>query len=564
MTPAHPSLDLPYPDQRDWTLPKLLADRARTHAEKTFLLDGDHPGESWTYGAMHEGAGRVGNGLAERGFAAGDRLAIMLHNCADFVVAWLGAAVAGVVEVPINVDFKGHFLEHVVRLTTPRGVVTSPALAPEFIATRAALPDDLRFFVVDDGGDVEATIAALAAAGWAAEGFDELRAGSAEPVGRDVGPGDLGAILSTSGTTGPSKGVMMSHAQLVFSAQSMVNVLRLTDADVLKLANPLFHGNAQFMTVIPALLVGAKLVLFERFSPSRFLPRVKEHGITAANLLGPMMDWIWRQPPSEDDAESSLRVVVSCPTPAAIAAGFKRRFGLEAINETFGQTEIGLPFLTPYGEPRPDGAVGLLVEEFFDARLVDPESGEEVAPGEMGELVVWPRLPWIIAGGYWAMPEAMAAASREGWFHSGDGLRRDEEGWYYFTDRMKDTLRRRGENISSFEVEEAILRHPAVAECAIVAVPAEFEGGEDEVKAVVVAEGAIDWEELVLWARDELPYFVVPRYWEAVEELPKTPTAKVRKATLREVGLTASTFDREAAGIEVGRTRRRGPGRRIS
>ncbi|HEX4668461.1 MAG TPA: AMP-binding protein [Solirubrobacterales bacterium] len=561
--PAHPPLRLPYPDRRDWTIPKLLADRARTHRDRPFVVDGDDPEQSWTYGEMAAVANSVGNSLVGRGFAAGDRLAIMLHNCTDFFAAWLGAAVAGIVEVPINVDYKGSFLEHVMGLTAPRGVVTSPALAPEFLASRAGLPDDLRFFVVDDGGDVEATIARLTAAGWAAENFDELLAGSPEPVDRDVYPHDLAAILSTSGTTGPSKGVMMPHAQLVFSGQSVVNVLRLGDEDVMQLANPLFHGNAQFMTVIPALAVGAKLVLFERFSPSRFLARIERHGITTANLLGAMMDWIWRQPPTEADAACSLRAVISCPTPASIAAGFQRRFGLEAIGETFGQTEIGLPFLTPYGRPRPDGAIGLPVEEFYEVALVDPETDEEVAAGEVGELVVRPRLPWIVSSGFWAMPEAMAAASRNMWFHSGDGLRRDERGWYHFTDRMKDTLRRRGENISSFEVEEALLGHPRVGECAIVAVPAEFEGGEDEVKAVIVFAEPVGWKELVGWAREKLPYFVVPRYWEAVEELPKTPTTKVRKAALREVGLTPATFDREAAGIEVSRSRRRGPGREV-
>jgi crotonobetaine/carnitine-CoA ligase len=185
--------------------------------------------------------------------------------------------------------------------------------------------------------------------------------------------------------------------------------------------------------------------------------------------------------------------------------------------------------------------------------ITDPETDDPVAPGQVGELVVRPKLPWTINSGYWGMPQATADARRNLWFHTGDALKQDTDGWFYFVDRIKDALRRRGENISSYEVEQAIQMHEAVAECAVVAIPSEYEGGEDEIKAVLVLKEPVSFEELIAWATGRMPYFIVPRYWETVEELPKTPSAKVQKGILRKAGLTSATFDREAAGITIGR-----------
>lgn len=561
MSKTYPELDLIYPDQESWTIPAILADRAKTHAGKTFIIDGEGPEADLTYDETHRLANSVANGLIEDGVEPGDRVGILLHNCPDFLLAWFGIAGAGAIEVPINVDYVGAFLEHAINLMGPKAMVVSTELAPRVVASRENLSQEMSFFVVGSGPELDAAIKQLNDAGWAAGPFDALKAFTDNSPEVEIKREDLGAILSTSGTTGPSKGVRMPNAQLVVSGILIANLGRMTDQDVFQLANPLFHGNAQFMTTIPAMLVGAPVVIFDRFSPSRFADRISKHGITVVNLLGAMMDWVWRQPRKDEDAEIPLRVVVSCPTPASIAPGFQERFGIEAIVECFGQTEIALPFLTPFGEERPAGAVGVPVDEYFDVRLVDPDTELDVEVGEVGELYVRNKLPWTINDGYWGMPDATLNATKNLWFHTGDGLKRDEAGWYYFTDRMKDTLRRRGENISSFEVEEAILQHPAIEECAVIAVPAEFEGGEDEVKAVMVSSSPPDMRDLVLWARERMPYFVVPRYWEFVDELPKTPSSKIRKSVLREVGLTDATFDREAAGIEVSRATQAAVGR---
>jgi carnitine-CoA ligase len=556
----HPQLTVVYESSERWTIPGVLADRARSHADAPFIVEGQGSRRSFTYAEVYSSAEAIAQNLTLRGFEAGDRLGIILDNCPEFILAWFGASLAGVIEVPVNVDYHGTFLEHAVNLTSPRGMVTSPRFVPTLLTSYSSLPRDMFFFIVpdlDSGSQDEAVaqaVVALSQGSWQAEAFTALMADRGRYRSR-VGPSDLASILFTSGTTGPSKGVMMPHSQMMFVGQEIVCAAQLTDADVLQLSNPLFHGNAQFMTTLPAVLAGASVVVFDRFSTTNFLGRVREHGITMCNLLGPMMDWLWHLPTTPSDQSNSLRCIISCPTPASIAESFGKRFGVDMITEVFGQTEICLPFMVPYGQPRPPSAVGLLVEEYFEVDLVNPESGEPVALGETGELLVRGKQPGILNCGYWGMADATRMAFRDGWFHTGDGLRQDQEGWYYFTDRMKDALRRRGENISSFEVEQALLRHEAVSECAVIAVPADFEGGEDEVKAVVVLRHEVDWSDMARWADEQLPYFVVPRYWEAVTALPKTPSSKVQKAVLRAVGVTPQTFDRVAANVETARHR---------
>lgn len=526
-------------------VPVILADRAGTHADKVYFREGEGRQRAWSYRQTFETANAIGHVLQERGYKPGDRLAIMMKNCPEYVMAWFGSAVAGIVEVPINPEYTGTFLEHSLNLMRPRGVVTTPSLVSAFVALAKNLPSTLEFFVVEDDDDVDVALAELRRAGWSAEPFDVLYGADKSPLAVPLRREDLGAIISTSGATGPSRGVMMCNAQLYFFAEQTKNVMRLTESDVMQLALPMFHGNAQLQTVYPALIVGASFVMYDKFSPTKFVSRVREAGITVANFVGVMMDWVWRLPATPADADHALRCILSAPTPAAIAADFRKRFGVQATPENFGQTEICLPFLAPYGEDRPAGAAGVLCEEFFEVRLVDPRTDEEVPIGKVGELVVRTKEPWLLTLGYWGMPQATADALRNQWFHTGDGLKRDEAGWYYFTDRIKDVLRRRGENISAFEVEQAVLAHPEVGECAVVAVPSEYRGGEDEVMAVMVLKGAVEQQEIIQWCAARMPRFLLPRYWRVVSELPRTPSKTIDKATLVKHGVIADTVDRE-------------------
>jgi len=230
-------------------------------------------------------------------------------------------------------------------------------------------------------------------------------------------------------------------------------------------------------------------------------------------------------------------------TASTIVEEFKERFAIEAFVDAFGLTETCAPIMSPYGVDRPAGAAGLQNKEWFDIRLVDPETDREVAIGEIGELVVRPVHPWTCSNGYYNMPGKTVEAWRNLWFHTGDALRRDEDGWYYFIDRYKDALRRRGENISSYEVEQALLVHPSVVEAAVIGVPADQDAGEDEVLAVVVVSASVDPQEILEWCTGRIPAFAIPRYLRIVDTLPKTPSAKVRKAVLRDQGIAEGTYD---------------------
>ncbi|MDC3377216.1 AMP-binding protein, partial [Candidatus Nanopelagicales bacterium] len=253
---------------------------------------------------------------------------------------------------------------------------------------------------------------------------------------------------------------------------------------------------------------------------------------------------IWKQERRDNDADNPVRCVFSAPTASSILDEFKARFDIEAFVEVFGLTETSAPILSPYGEARPAGAAGLVASDFFEIRLVDPDTDEEVSVGDVGELVVRPRHPWTCSMGYYGMPEKTAEAWRNLWFHTGDALRQDDDGWFYFVDRYKDALRRRGENISSYEVEQAVLAHPAVVECAVVAVAADVEAGEDEVMAVIVCPSGVQPSEIWDYCKGRIPEFAIPRFIRMVDSLPRTPSEKIQKSVLREEGITSDTHDR--------------------
>jgi crotonobetaine/carnitine-CoA ligase len=521
-----------FEDRQTWTVPWILRHRAQTHGDKVYL-EVPHQGARLTFAQTLAWAERIARGLIADGHSPGDRLLIMAPNSAETVMSWYGSALAGLVEVPINTAYSGSFLEHQVRTTAPSAVVVHTSLADRFQAGIDAYATVTHYYVTGEPADVPRAVARFHEMGHHARPFDELDADT------DAFPGvraqDLASIFFTSGTTGLSKGVMMSNAQMTFFADEGVSLTRLTENDTYMSVGPLFHGNSQFLAVYPALIAGARVVVRERYSASRWIDQIRDCGATVTNFVGVMLDWTWRQPGRADDSDNQLRCVWAVPTAPAIAEDFRRRFGFETFVENFGLTETSMPILCPYGVERPPGAAGLLVEDYFDVRLVDPDTDEEVPVGEVGELVVRAKLPWTMCGGYYNMPEKTAEVQRNLWFHTGDGLRRDADGWYYFVDRLKDAIRRRGENISSFEVEQAVIEHPHIAEAAAVAIPAAGEGGEDEVAVfVVAAEGTdLDEAEVRAWCERRLPRFAHPEVVRILDELPTTPSGKVVKADLR-------------------------------
>jgi crotonobetaine/carnitine-CoA ligase len=540
MTRTYNELVPIFTDPRTWTVGHVLRHHALTRPEATCLIAPEEA-VSITYGQIYDRARAIAGGFSAVGALRGDRVVVMAANSSRFIQTWLGCGLAGLVEAPINTAYQGDFLRHQVALAEARYVVTDDVFADRFAAIASDIPTVQAFFVIETGC-LATALSTLRSAGWQATPWEELlSADRVDPV--ELGPSDLASIFYTSGTTGPSKGVAMPHGQMYFFGQEVVSLQRVTSADTYLTTTPLFHGNAQFMAAYPALIVGARLVIRGKFSASRWVDQLRENQITVTNLVGVMMDFIWKQAPRDDDSDNQLRSVYAAPTASSIVGGFMKRFGLEAVVDAFGLTETCAPILSPYGEPRPPGAAGLLASDYFEVRLVDPETDREVPVGAVGELVVRYRQPWTCSLGYYGMPEKTVEAWRNLWFHTGDALRRDEEGWYYFIDRYKDALRRRGENISSYEVEQVILSHPSVIECTVLGVPAEVEAGEDEVLAVIVSDD-LDPAKLWAWCDGRLPAFAMPRFVRFVDAIPRTPSEKVRKSVLREQGITPDTHDR--------------------
>ena len=554
-----PPLRLTFPDRNDWVFSGILAHWARTAPDRPFLQFMEEP--PLTYGEVDREVTRLAHGVLALGVSRGDRIVIMLPNSIEFLLVWWAANRIGAIEVSVSTAYKGYFLEHVVNNSGAKVMVVASELLEQVRASEGKLPQLETLIVSSDRRAAPAQGPPFGRL--RIMPFEALHTRRADPPGVAVSPRDLCAIAYTSGTTGPAKGVMMPNAQCHFMAECVANLSRLTAADTYFVSTPLSHANAPLMQVYPALLAGARAVIWPRFSASEWVAQVRRVGATVTNLLGIMMDFIFRQPPRPDDRDHRLRLVLGQPAPAAIVEAFRERFGVERVLEYYGMTEIGVVTMMPFDAFR-RGSCGHAVSEWFDLRLADPETDEEVAAGQVGEMLVRPRVPWVFNQGYWGMPDRTAEALRNVWFHTGDGLRRDEDGYYYFVDRMRDAIRRRAVNISSFDVEAVMAEHPAVLACAAVGVPSEFAGGEDEIKACLVLRERADFtpEAFLAWCEERLPYFAVPRYVEVLAELPKTPSNKVQKYLLREAGVTSSTWDRVEAGYELAEEVRRGEERR--
>jgi crotonobetaine/carnitine-CoA ligase len=482
-----------------------------------------------TYGALDERSNRVARALADLGLRAGDRAALMAHNGPAAVEAWVGLTKAGIVEVPVNTAFRGDILAYQLAQSGARAVIVDAALAERVEAVRARVP--ALEHVIVTGEPYEALLAAA----------------EPEPPGVAVAPEDLSAILYTSGTTGPSKGAAMTHAANFRLARNTVAVMGYEPGEVLFTAFPLFHLNAKYTTVLAAMLVDGEVVMRDRFSASGFWDDCRAEGVTAFNYMGALLMMLFKQPERPDDADHRVRKAYGAPAPVTIFEDFQRRFGVRLV-EVYGSTELGIATANTIGDVR-IGSCGRAVD-CYEVRVHDAED-RPAAPGAEGEIVVRPREPHVMFEGYHDMPEATLRAFRNLWFHTGDRGRMDADGRLWFVDRMKDAIRRRGENISSWEVEKVLDSHPAVAEAAVVGVPSELT--EEEVLAIVVLKdgAALDPAALLDHCQPRLPHFAVPRYVRFAGALPKNPQQRIQKYLLREQGVTPDTWDREAHGYLV-------------
>jgi carnitine-CoA ligase len=512
--------------QGPWTMAAIVDDRAEKLGDRPAI----HTTEgSISYGELRRRAQHVAAQLASLGVQPGDRVATMQDATPDYVITWLGCAWAGAVEVPVNTEYKGQFLEHVLNESTASVLIVQARYVS--VVARIAAPGLRHLIVVgtpEHDVPVETTEHRLADAG----SFAPL------PMLRRR-EGDLLYILYTSGTTGLSKGVMHCNRSAMWTARVWRELAGLTVDDIGYSYLPIHHVTARSALIKACMIAGASCVVRERFSVTDFWADVRRYRATFTMYMGSVILFLTQQPERSGEVENTLRVAGGAACPPQLAAEFTRRFGTQLL-EVYGMTEVG----TVSGPRRGMGEPGTMGRPFehVEIRVVDADDNP-LPPNARGEIVIRPTEPYAIMQGYWQQPVATVEAWRNLWFHTGDIGMLNEAGDLTFVDRLKDAMRRRGENISSFEVERAVQAHPGVRECAAFAIKSD--ATEDEVMiAVVRHEGTeITAEALHAFCKDNMPRFAVPRFIRFIDGLPKTPTGRVQKHVLRDLGVTSDTFE---------------------
>ena len=518
----------------DWVITSVIQDRAERFANERAVtsVDGD-----LTYADLVDRASRVAGALAALGVEPGGRVATMLESTIDYMAAWHGIIWRGAVDVPINVEYKGVFLEHVLRDSGAKVLIMDGRWVDRLGAIELS---ELSHVVIvgEAAGDVPASLATHGFGG----ALDHDAAALIPRIDTD-----LTYIMYTSGTTGPSKGVVHNNRSSVHYIMPFVEGLDLHDDDVCYSMFPLFHQMSRSACVTTALWVGNEIVLRNGFSASGFWDDLADTGSTWMGYFGAVVQFLWLQEPGPQDRAHKVTRAFGSSAPIEILHAWEERFGV-TLYEVYGSTEIGLGSGLGSG-PRKVGTMGLPCRH-LEVQVVD-EHDNPVPAGEVGELLWRPRHPYAIFQGYWNRPEATVEAWRNLWFHSGDAGFVDDDGYVTFKDRIKDCIRRRGENISSFEVEEAVRQQPGVLEVAAYAVSSDIADTEEEVMVAVIPEesGPPDPGTLFTALCETMPRHTVPRYMRLVDSLPKTPTQRVRKFQLRKDGVTADAVDREALGI---------------
>ena len=527
-------LDLKNPEER--LLGRMLRRQAEQIPEADFLVS---DGQRLTFAEANHRACAAASGFRDRGIGAGDTVAFLMGSCPDFAVAALGLNKLGGIWVPTNTDYKGVWLEQSLVDSRATILVVDGDLLPK-LASLENLPFELLIVRGEDPGTLDLPRIPM----------EELFTGeSLEPDDHERHLGQTAAILFTSGTTGRAKGVMQSHNVWIYGAESTLDQLELRPGDAAYNCLPMYQSAAWVGNIFLALAGGIPCAMDPTFSAGNFWARLRHFGATVTITLGAMHIFLWQAEARPDDADNPLRAALMVPMPDAIEKPFRERFGIDTIIQAYGQSEA-MPILrrTPgtdwkanaLGEPHP----------LMEVRLLD-EHDNEVPSGEVGEIAIRTREPFVFFNGYFANAEATAAAFRNLWYHTGDLARRDEDGDYFFVDRRADYIRFKGRNISSFHVEAAANAHPSIRVSAAHGVPSAELESESELKICVVREPgkSLEPQELAEFINENAPYFFVPRYIEFLDELPMTPTSRVQKYKLRERGITSATWDARAAGF---------------
>jgi len=521
---------------------RLLHEATEKVPDQAFL---DFDGTSFTYAEVWSRAAAIAQGLRSTGVAKGDTVVSMLDNNSDSVAAWFGANMIGAIWVGINTALRGEFLRHVLADSGARVALCEADFVDRFVAVEGGVGTLERLVVRGD------EVPRNRAGGCAVESLAELCSGGGTAGPIEPTASDVSLLVYTSGTTGPSKGCVISHGYVVNLARRFLEQTDRCGDDLNWSPLPMYHFNLIGNTIAGTLMVQGTAAIAPRFSVSRFWPEIERTGARVVNLLGSMGALIAAMPDTPEMARchGQIRVVHGAPFPAELQQTWRERFGVRRVGGgTYGLTEA-VPLTTlRHGEPEAPGTSGRRNDRDFDVRIFDADD-RELPPREVGEIVARPRRPNVMFDGYWKQPESTVAATRDLWLRTGDLGMFDDDGFLHFVDRKKDYLRRRGENISSQELEATYIGHPAIADVAVHAVTSEL--GEDDVKVTaVLADGsALAPEELFEWSKERVPYFALPRYIEFREALPTSAVGKVLKHRLRDEGCTPSTWDRERADV---------------
>ncbi len=527
------------PGEEYHDLATLIRRKAQKNGDRPALK---FPHRTLSYAELDRASDRVAAGLAEAGVEAGNHVAALLYNQPEFPLLWFAAVKLGAVLVPLNTALKGDLLRYELDDCQARFLVLDPSLLSAYEPVRSSL-SLTREWVIEREDAPEDLPAGMSP-------WKEVLSAREPPATPPPRPSDPAAILYTSGTTGPPKGAVIPHEKYLTTAREIGRRSRLTPDSVLFTGLPLFHCNAQEMTTLAALLNDVTAAYEERFHASTYWETAARNGATHVSLLIAMVNILYKQPEKATDLGHGVRVALTAGATKEVWPKFESRFGVQII-ELYGMTECGCTTLMNPPDAIRVGSVGTPLG-FVEAQIVD-DHDEPVPPGTPGELLVRPREPFTMFLEYYRKPEKTVEAWRNLWFHTGDLMKQDADGYFYFLDRKKDVIRRRGENLAPYDVESVLNQHPSVFESVVVGVPAEV--GEEDVKAFIQLKPGlrVDPEELFRFAADRLPFFMVPRYVEFIAEIPKTANQKSQRYLLKGK-LTGRESDREALGIKLRRS----------
>lgn len=538
-----------YYDSDQRTIGQVLADKAESVGDRPFL---QYQGRVTSYALLEEMTNRYARGFAGLGIGPGDHVAMMMPNSPEFLFSLWGLGKLGAVAVPLNTSAKGELLSYFLSQSDSTALCVADSLVERAGAALGKAPAVRRVLVhAEQPGDWASALPAECAV--SDLGAFREAPSSPLPAASQVRASDPHLILYTSGTTGPSKGAVCPHSQGLAVGQQMATLNGYRPDDILYTCLPVFHGNALWYTVYAALWAEASVALYPHFSASRFWDQVRESRATVFNCLGAMANIIWQQPPSPRDRDHQVRIAMMVPTSRELCNGFKERYGI-SVTSVYAMTENCAVCVFGPDEPPEKASSAGRVRDYMSVQIA-ADDGRELGAGQVGEILVRPNERGIIMHGYYKMGDATVEATRDLWFHTGDRGYLDGDGYLYFADRKKEAIRRRGENISAYEVETLLCRHPAVLEVAAVPVPSEL--GEDDVMVyvVLVPEASVTHEELIEFCAGQMAYYMIPRYVSFVAELPKTPSEKVEKYKLKLAAAQSrdKLWDRERAGIVIQR-----------